>query len=63
MGFVLDKVALGKVFFEYSVFPCKFSFRRLLHTHHPGLVAGVPSGFTPPHRLNLSDTILFSSYS
>jgi hypothetical protein len=27
-------VALGQVFSEYFGFPCKFSFHRLLHTHH-----------------------------
>jgi hypothetical protein len=34
VGFVVDKVALGQVFFEYFGFPCQFSFHRLLHTHH-----------------------------
>jgi hypothetical protein len=33
VGFVVDKVALGKVFSEYFGFPCQFSF----HTH-PGLL-------------------------
>jgi hypothetical protein len=52
--FVVDKVALGQVFFEYIGFPCKFSFHRLLHTHHLSsgagtigqLVAVVPSGLS-----------------
>jgi hypothetical protein len=26
VGFVVDKVALGHVFFEYFGFPCQFSF-------------------------------------
>jgi hypothetical protein len=34
VGFVVDKVALGQVFSKYFGFPCKFSFHRLLHTHH-----------------------------
>jgi hypothetical protein len=38
MGFVVDKVALEKVFSKYFLFPYKFSFHRLLHIHHPGLV-------------------------
>jgi hypothetical protein len=34
VGFVVDKVALGQVFFEYFGFPCQFSFHRLLDIHH-----------------------------
>jgi hypothetical protein len=37
MGFVVDKVALGHVSYEYFGFPCQFSFHRLL-IFHPGLV-------------------------
>jgi hypothetical protein len=40
MGFVMDKVALGQVFCEYFDFPCQFSFRRLLNTHHLSSEAG-----------------------
>jgi hypothetical protein len=57
VGFVVNKVALERVFFEYFCFPYKFSFHRLLHTHHLSSGAGtigqlvddVPSGrsFTP----------------
>jgi hypothetical protein len=38
VGFVVDKVALGQVFFEYFGFPCQNrSFHQLLHPHnHPG---------------------------
>jgi hypothetical protein len=51
VGFVVDKVTLGHVFSEYFGFPCQFSFRRLLQTHHLSsgagaigqLVADVPS--------------------
>jgi hypothetical protein len=60
VGFVVDKVALGKVFFEYFGVSCQFSFHRLLHTHHLSfgagtrgqLVAEVPSGLslTPPQE-------------
>jgi hypothetical protein len=54
-GFVVDKVALGQVFSEYFGFPCKFSFHRLLHTHHHlssgadavgQIAADVPSGLS-----------------
>jgi hypothetical protein len=38
MGFVVDKVALEQIFFEYFGFPCQFSFYRMFHTHHPWLV-------------------------
>jgi hypothetical protein len=34
VGFVVDKVALGQVFFEYFGFPCQSSFHQLLHNHH-----------------------------
>jgi hypothetical protein len=60
VGFVVDKVALGRVFREYFCFPCQYSFHRLLHIHHLSFGAGtigqivteVPSGlgFTPPHQ-------------
>jgi hypothetical protein len=58
--FVVDKVALGKVFSEYFGFLCRFSFHWLLHTHHLSAAAGtigqivadVPSGLnlTPTQR-------------
>jgi hypothetical protein len=56
VGFMVDKVALGQVLFEYFGFPCRFLFRRLLHTHHHlssgagtigQIVADVPSGLSP----------------
>jgi hypothetical protein len=31
MGFVVDRVKLGQVFFEYFSFPYQFSFYKLLH--------------------------------
>jgi hypothetical protein len=34
VGFVVDKVALGQVFFEYFGFPCQSLFHQLLHNHH-----------------------------
>jgi hypothetical protein len=39
VGFVVDKAALGKLFFsEYFGFPCQSSFHQFLHHHnHPGL--------------------------
>jgi hypothetical protein len=57
VGFVVDKVALGRIFSEYFGFPCQSSIHQILHHHnHPGqatigqLVAAVPSGpsWTPP---------------
>jgi hypothetical protein len=39
VGFVVDKVALGQVFFEYFGFPCQSSFQQILHHHNrPGQV-------------------------
>jgi hypothetical protein len=36
-GFVVNKVALGQVFFKYVGFPYKLSFHQILHPHnHPG---------------------------
>jgi hypothetical protein len=48
-------MALEQVFSEYFSFPCKFSFHRLLHTHHVSsgagtigeLVIDVPRGLSP----------------
>jgi hypothetical protein len=38
VGFVVDKVTLGQVFFEYFGFPCQSSFHQFLHHHnHQGL--------------------------
>jgi hypothetical protein len=57
VGFVVDKVALERLFSEYFGFPCKFSFHQILHHHnHPGQatigqsVSALPSGpsWTPP---------------
>jgi hypothetical protein len=39
VGFVVDKVALEEVFFEYLGFPCQSSFHQLLH-NHPHLSSG-----------------------
>jgi hypothetical protein len=56
MGFVVDKVALGQVLFEYFGFPCQSSFHQFLHNHHHlssgagtigQYVAAVPE--VPPH--------------
>jgi hypothetical protein len=55
VGFMVDKVALGKVFSKYFGFSCQ-SFHRLLQAHHHlagtigKIVAEVPSGLrlTPP---------------
>jgi hypothetical protein len=40
VGFVVDKVGQGQVFFEYFGFSCQFSFHRLLHIHHLSSGAG-----------------------
>jgi hypothetical protein len=45
VGFVVYKVALRQVFSEYFGFPCQFSFRRLLHTHHLSSGAGAIGQF------------------
>jgi hypothetical protein len=58
VGLLVDELPLGQIFSEYFGFPCKFSFHRLLHTHHLSsgagtigqLVADVPSGLTPPQE-------------
>jgi hypothetical protein len=59
VGFVVDKMALGKAFSKYFGFICQFSFHRLLHTHHLSsgagtigqLVADVPNGLSlKPHQ-------------
>jgi hypothetical protein len=53
VGFVVDKVALGYVFYDYFGFPYHFSFHRLPLTHlscgavRTGeIVAYVPSGLS-----------------
>jgi hypothetical protein len=33
VGFVVVKVTLGQVFFEYFGFPCQSSFYQMLHNH------------------------------
>jgi hypothetical protein len=39
VGFVVDKVALGQVFYEHSGFPYQSSFHQVLNNHnHPGQV-------------------------
>jgi hypothetical protein len=37
MGFVVDEVAMGHVFYEYFTFPCHL-FHRQLHTLHPSSI-------------------------
>jgi hypothetical protein len=63
VGFVVDELPLGRVFSEYSAFPCQFTFHWLLHIdHHLSSGAGaigqivtyVPSGLTsltPPQEI------------
>jgi hypothetical protein len=37
VGFVVGKVTLEQVFYEYFGFPCQFSFHQITHHHnHPG---------------------------
>jgi hypothetical protein len=41
VGFVVEKVALGQVFFKYFGLPCQFhstNFSTITITYHPGLV-------------------------
>jgi hypothetical protein len=60
VGFVVDKVDLWQVFYEYFGFPCQFSFQQMLQTHlsfgagtKGQLVDDVPRGFnlTPSHKI------------
>jgi hypothetical protein len=37
VGFVVDKAALGQVFFDYFGFPCQSFYQFLLHHNHPWL--------------------------
>jgi hypothetical protein len=39
--FVVDKVALGQVFFEYFGFPYQSSFPPIVPNNHPHLSSGV----------------------
>jgi hypothetical protein len=58
VGFVVDKVALGQVFFEYFGFPCQSSFHQLLH-NHPHLSSGAGAiGQKWPQYKGLSPTAL-----
>jgi hypothetical protein len=62
VGFVVDKVALGKVFSEYFGFPCQFAFHRLLHDHYLSsgqAVAAEPGGLslTPWEASNKPNTV------
>jgi hypothetical protein len=34
VGFVVDKVGLGRVFSKYFGFPCQSSFHQILHRHN-----------------------------
>jgi hypothetical protein len=39
VGFVMEKMAVGLIFFEYLGFPCQSSFHQILHPHNqPGQV-------------------------
>jgi hypothetical protein len=45
MGFMVNKEALGKVFYQYFGFLCQ-SFQRLLHSqHHPSLSGPSTKGY------------------
>jgi hypothetical protein len=68
VGFVVDKVTLGQVFYEYFRLPCQFSFHRLFHIHHnlssqagaiSQLVADIPSGLSliPPQEKKKKKTL------
>jgi hypothetical protein len=61
VGFLADKGAPGQVFSESFGIPRKFSFIKMIHTHHLSsgagtigqLLADVPSGLnlTPPQEI------------
>jgi hypothetical protein len=58
VGFVVDKVALGRVSSKYFGFPCQSSFPQLLH-NHPHLSSGAGTiGQTWPQYKELSPTPL-----
>jgi hypothetical protein len=58
VGLVVDKVALGQVFSEYSGFPCQSAFHQLLH-NHPRLSSGAGKiGQKWPQCKELSPTAL-----
>jgi hypothetical protein len=46
--FVVDKVALGQVFFEYFGFPCQSSFHQLLQKSSSSIIWGLYN--TPESR-------------
>jgi hypothetical protein len=53
VGVLVDKVAMGEVFFKYFGFPYQLSFHQMFHTHLSSgagttgqLVADVPSGLS-----------------
>jgi hypothetical protein len=59
VGFVVEKMALGQISYEYFGFPCQFSVYKIFHTHLSSgavrigqLVTDVPSGLilTPTHE-------------
>jgi hypothetical protein len=56
VGLVVNEVAQGKVFSEYSGFLCQFSFYSSITsgTYIGPLAAGVPNGFNinPPHKFS-----------
>jgi hypothetical protein len=61
VGFVIEKVALGQVFFEDSGFPCKFPFHQKFHFfYYPGLVQWgrlrPKYKGTPSHPKKIKDT-------
>jgi hypothetical protein len=74
VGFFVNKVPFGEVFFEYFGFPCQFSFYRLLRIHHhlssgagtiDQLVADVPSGLSltlHPKKLKKKKTRIFDTW-
>jgi hypothetical protein len=59
VGFVVEKVALEQVFFEYFGFPCQSSFHQLLHNHHhlssgDGKIGHRPAEAAVPSELSLT---------
>jgi hypothetical protein len=60
VGFVVNKLALQKVFFEDFSLPCQFSFYQMFHTHIPSGTGTVGQLMTyissvlsliPPHEI------------
>jgi hypothetical protein len=52
VGFLVDKAALGQVFYEYFGFPYQFALNRSIIIYYPGLVrSGRSTKWTQSHPM------------